>query len=82
MVVVIFVAMFVNGGDDIAGIRRKRTALHADEHAKNHDGFEKNSHDDEGKIGRVADGSSHFGLMTEGSGSERAGHMARVSPFS
>lgn len=49
------------GGHDIAGVGRKESAVHADEHAEHHDGFEKNSHVDTPKIDFRACGSRHFG---------------------
>jgi hypothetical protein len=59
--VVVTVLVLVHGGHDIAGIGREGAAVHADEHADNHDGLEKESHIDAPKIGGTARGSRHFG---------------------
>lgn len=59
--VVVVMIVIVDGCHDIAGVGRERAAVHADEHAENHDDFEKNSHIDAPKIGDMADGSRHFG---------------------
>ena len=61
VVVVMIVTVLVDGGHDIAGIGREGAAVHADEHAGNHDGLEKESHIDAPKIGGRARGSRHFG---------------------
>jgi hypothetical protein len=61
VVVVMIVTVLVDGGHDIAGIGRKGAAVHADEHAENHDSLEKESHIDLPKIGDRACGSRHFG---------------------
>jgi len=63
VVVVMIVTVLVHGGHDIAGIGREGAAVHADEHADNHDGLEKESHIDAPKIGGRALGSRHFGNM-------------------
>ena len=84
VVVVMIVTVLVDGGHDIAGIGREGAAVHADEHADNHDGLEKESHNDAPKIGGRARGSRHFGNMMArpliGSGRGRPGHVARASP--
>jgi hypothetical protein len=54
------VTVLVDGGHDIAGGGREGATVHADEHAKNHDGLEENSHIDSPKIGDRARGSRHF----------------------
>lgn len=41
MIVVVVVAMFMHGGDDIAGVGRNGTTVHADEHANHHDSLDK-----------------------------------------
>ena len=61
VIVVMIVTVLVDGGHDIAGIGREGAAVHADEHAGNHDGLEKESHIDAPKIGGRARGSRHFG---------------------
>ena len=61
VIVMMVVTMFVHGGLEVAGVGRKGAAVHADEHAENHDGLEKNSHIDAPKIGDMADGSRYFG---------------------
>lgn len=61
MVVAMLVTMLVHGGHDIAGVGREGAAVHADEHAENHDGLEKESHIDALKISDRAHGSRHFG---------------------
>ena len=63
VIVVMIVTVLVHGGHDIAGIGREGAAVHADEHADNHDGLEKESHNDAPKIGGRARGSRHFGDM-------------------
>ena len=60
VVVVMIVTVLVHGGHDIAGIGHEGSTVHADEHAKNHDGLEENSHIDSPKIGDRARGSRHF----------------------
>lgn len=61
MVVVMLVTVLVHGGHDIAGVGREGAAVHADEHAENHDGLEKESHIDAPKISDRSSGSRHFG---------------------
>lgn len=61
MIVVMIVTVLVDGGHDIAGVGREGAAVHADEHAENHDGLEENSHVDAPNIGVIACGSRHFG---------------------
>ena len=84
VIVVMIVTVLVDGGHDIAGIGHEGAAVHADEHADNHDGLEKESHIDAPKIGGRARGSRHFGNMMArpliGSGRGRPGHVARASP--
>jgi hypothetical protein len=63
VVVVMIVTVLVDGGHDIAGIGRKGAAVHADEHAENHDSLEKESHIDLPKIGDRTRGSRHFGNL-------------------
>ena len=46
--------------DDIAGVGCKGSTVHANEHAENHDGLEKNSHVVAPKIDLRACGSRHF----------------------
>jgi len=58
---VMIVTVLVGGGHDIAWIGRKRAAVHADECAEHQDDLEEDSHNDEPKIGDMADGSRHFG---------------------
>jgi type IV secretory pathway VirB2 component (pilin) len=60
VVVVMIVTVLVHGGHDIAGIGHEGAAVHADEHADNHDGLEKESHNDAPKIGGRAHWSRHF----------------------
>ena len=71
VVVVMIVTVLVHGGHDIAGIGREGAAVHADEHADNHDGLEKESHIDAPKIGDSARGSRHFGNIRARLCSER-----------
>ena len=61
VIVMMVMTVLVHGGHDIAGIGREGAAVHADEHADNHDGLEKESHIDAPKIGGTARGSRHFG---------------------
>ena len=61
MIVVMIVTVLVDGGHDIAGVGREGAAVHADEHAENHDGLEENSPLDAPNIGVIACGSRHFG---------------------
>lgn len=61
MVVVMLVTVLVHGGHDIAGVGREGANVHADEHAENYDGLEKESHIDAPKISDRAYGSRHFG---------------------
>lgn len=61
VIVMMVVTMFVHGGNDIAGVGRKETTVHADEHAEHEDDLEKNSHVDAARIGDRALGSRHFG---------------------
>ena len=60
MIVIVVMLMLVRGGDKIAGVDRKGSAVHADEHAENHNDLEKDSHVDAPKIVGTAVGSSHF----------------------
>ena len=46
MIVIVVMLMLVRGGDKIAGVDRKGSAVHADEHAENHNDLEKDSHVD------------------------------------
>ena len=85
VVVVMIVTVLVHGGHDIAGIGHEGAAVHADEHADNHDGLEKESHNDAPKIGGRAHGSRHFGDMKARRCSERGTKgilKARVKSFS
>jgi hypothetical protein len=65
VVVIVMMAMtvLVHGGHDIAGIGREGAAVHADQHAENHDSLEKESHIDLPKIGDRTRGSRHFGNL-------------------
>jgi hypothetical protein len=85
VVVVMIVTVLVHGGHDIAGIGHEGAAVHADEHADNHDGLEKESHNDAPKIGGRAHGSRHFGDIRARRCSERGTQgilKARVQSFS
>jgi hypothetical protein len=59
-VMIVVMLMLVRGGDKIAGVDRKASAVHADEHAENHNDLEKDSHVDALKIVGMVAGSSHF----------------------
>jgi hypothetical protein len=61
VVVVMIVTLLVDRSHDIAGIGREGAAVHADEHAENHDCLEKKSHIDAPNIGDRTRGSRHFG---------------------
>ncbi len=85
VVVVMIVTVLVHGGHDIAGIGHEGAAVHADEHADNHDGLEKESHNDAPKIGGRAHWSRHFGDIRARRCSERGTQgilKARVQSFS
>jgi hypothetical protein len=60
VIVVMIMTVLVDGGHDIAGVGREGTAVHADEHAENHDGLEENSHVDAPNFGVMACGSRDF----------------------
>ena len=82
VIVVMIVTMLVHGGHDIAGIGREGAAVHADEHADNHDGLEKESHIDASKIGGRARGSRHFGNIKARLCSERCTQgILRIAPM-
>ena len=58
---IMMMLLFVRGDCKIAGIGRKGSAVHADEHAENHNDLEKDTHVAAPKIAGRGCGSRHFG---------------------